>query len=100
MKKILLTIALFGVVLIGRSQTVLNELYVLPGNGHSEFFELYNSSTNPAGQNVDCFTILTWYDNGGTDKGWYVMDLPNLSVGPKGYFVGASASPFNTQSTT
>jgi len=97
MKKILLSVGLFSLVIVGRSQTVLNEIYTDPGNGKSEFFELYNSSTIPGGQNVDCFTILT-YVNQGSNEGWYVMDLPNLSVGPKSYFVGAAASPFSVQS--
>jgi len=58
---------------------------------------LYNSSTGIGGQNVDCFTIVTYYDNGGTDRGWYVMDLPDLTIGPKNFFVAAAASPFTTQ---
>lgn len=98
MKKILLTVGLFSLVLVGRSQTVLNEVYVDPGNGKSEFFELYNSAT-VGSQSTDCFTMVIRWASGGTE-GWYVLDLPNLSVGPHGYFVGASASPFNTQSTT
>ena len=99
MKKILLILGLFSLVSVGRSQTVLNELYTDPGNAtlRGEFIELYNSSTLPGGQNVDCFTIVTYYDNGGTDRGWYVMDLPNLVVGPKSFFVAAAGDPFTTQ---
>ena len=97
MKKILLTLGLFCLVLLGRAQTVLNEIYTTPGGTNSEFFELYNSSTGIGGQNVDCFTIVTYYDNGGTDRGWYVMDLPDLTIGPKNFFVAAAASPFTTQ---
>ena len=99
MKKFLLSIGLFSLVMVGKSQTVLNEIYVDPGNGHSEFFELYNSSTLPGGQSVDCFTILTFWESGSA-RGWYVLDLPAGSVPPKGFFVGAAATPFNTQSTT
>ncbi|MFZ9387120.1 MAG: T9SS type A sorting domain-containing protein [Chitinophagaceae bacterium] len=99
MKKILFSIGFFILAFAGNSQTVLNEIYVLPGNGKSEFFELYNNSTNPVPQSVDCYTILTYWESG-ANKGWYVLDLPNLSIGPKGYFVGAAADPFNTQSTT
>src|SRR5215510_13903467 len=99
MKKILLTIALFGVVLIGRSQTVMNELYSDPGNGHQEFFELYNSSTNPVAENLDCYTMVVFYKSG-TTTGFNVLDFPNVSVGPKSFMVGASASPFNVQQQT
>ncbi len=69
MKKILLSISLFAIALISNGQTVLNELYTTPGNGtlRGEFIELYNSSTLPGGQSVDCFTILTCYDNGASD---------------------------------
>jgi hypothetical protein len=100
MKKFLFTVGLFSLVLAGKSQTVLNEIYVLPGNNHQEFFELYNSSTLPAGQSTDCFTILTYWEDNANTRGWYVMDLPNMNIGPKSFFVGAAANPFNTQSTT
>ena len=98
MKKILLTIALFGEVLVGRSQTVMNELYTDPGNNRSEFFELYNSSTNLLGENLDCYTLITFYRQGNAANlvsGFYVLDFPNVTVGPKSYFVGAAASPFD-----
>ena len=98
MKKILLSIGLFGLVLVGKSQTVLNETYCQPGSGNSEFIELYNSST-AGSQNLDCFTILTYWSSG-SNKGWYVLDLPNVSVASKGWYVLASASPFNVQSQT
>jgi hypothetical protein len=95
MKKILLAIGLVSLGLVGRSQTVLNEIYTLPGNNKHEFFELYNSSIVGA-QSVDCFTIVTyWVD--GSNRGVYVMDLPNLQVGAKDFFVGAAANPFATQ---
>ncbi len=99
MKKILLSLGLFSLVMVGKSQTVLNELYTDPGGQtlRAEFIELYNSGAGA--QNVDCFTILTYYDNGGQDKGWYVMDLPNLNVAAKGYFVLAAGNPFTTQNT-
>ena len=100
MKKILLSIGLFfSLVMVGKSQTVLNELYTDPGSQslRGEFIELYNTSINPAGQNVNCFTIVTYYDNGGSDRGWYVMDLPNLTVGAKSFFVAAAGNPFTTQ---
>ena len=83
---------------IVKAQTVLNEIYTEPGAGKSEFFELYNSGAGS--QNVNCFTVLIYYKNSTTDRGWWVLDLPNLNVGSKGYFVGAAADPFNVQSQT
>jgi hypothetical protein len=86
------------VVLLGsnsRSQVVLNEIYTDPGSGKHEFFELYN--TNPTGTiSVDNFTIITFFDISGS-KGFYVMDLPNMSIASRGYFVGSAALPFNYQ---
>jgi hypothetical protein len=98
MKKILLSMGLFSLVLVGKSQTVLNEVYSEPGNGKSEFIEMYNSSTIGA-QNVDCFTVLTYWESG-ANKGWYVMDLPNVTIPSKGWYVLAAATPFNVQSQT
>lgn len=99
MKKILLSLGLFSLVLAGKSQTLLNEAYVDPGSGKSEFIELFNSSTSLTPQNLDCFTIVTYYENGAT-QGLYVLDLPNLSVASKGFFVLSAANPFNVQSQT
>lgn len=96
MKKIITSLCLLGTVLLANAQTVLNEIYTDPGNGKSEFFELYNSSTLSGAQNVDCYTIMTYRNYGGAE-GWYIMDLPNLTVNSKSFFVGAAASPFNVQ---
>ena len=101
MKKILLSLGLFSLILVGKSQTtVLNEVYTDPNlPGHQEFFELYNTSVGGA-QNVDCYTFITYYEEGsGMNKkqGFYVLDLPNLSVAGKGWFVGAATNPFSTQ---
>src|SRR5688500_9669976 len=97
MKKFLLTVALIGSVLLGKSQiVVLNEIYTDPGSGNSEFFELYNSSGGLI--NTDCYTFFTYFTEGSAE-GFYVMDLPLGSVGPTGYYVGAAADPFNVQGT-
>jgi hypothetical protein len=98
MKKILLSLMLSGAVYFSSAQVVLNEVYVFPGTGKHEFFELYNSSTF-GNQNLDCFTLVTYWQSG-ANKGWYVIDLPNLNVGSKSYFVGAAANPFNVQAQT
>lgn len=97
MKKILLFFGLFCIIQIGKSQTVLNEVYTDPGAGKSEFIELYNSSSST--QDVDCFSILTYWESG-ANKGWYVIDLPSSIIAAKGWYTIAAASPFNVQAQT
>ena len=81
------------------TQVVLNELYTDPGAGNHEFFELYNTSTSSAPFSVENLTMVTFFDISG-QKGFYVMDLPNMSVASRGFFVGAAALPFNFQGVT
>src|SRR5262245_23322136 len=103
MKKILLSLMLVLSIAFANAQALLNELYTDPNTngGHSEFFELYNiAPTGSADQNLDCYTLVTYYEegNGGNaKKGFYVLDFPNLNVAAKSWFVGAAASPFSTQ---
>ncbi|MEO7922618.1 MAG: T9SS type A sorting domain-containing protein [Chitinophagaceae bacterium] len=98
MKKILLSLGLFSLVMAGKSQTILNELYVEPSNSTNEFFELYYAGTLPIGDNVDCWTLVSYYDLGGVDKGVYVMDLPNVTTGfTNRFMVGAASNPFTAQ---
>lgn len=97
MKKFLLTAGLFSLVLAGKSQTILNEVYGNPGSGNSEFIELYNSGLSD--QNMDCFTIVTYWEEG-ANKGWYVLDLPSVVVPSKGWYVVAPVTPFNVQGTS
>jgi hypothetical protein len=80
-----------------QGQAVLNEIYAYPGAGNHEFFELYNTSTSDVPTTVDNYQLVAYFDDG-KDKGFYVMDLPNTLIYPKGYFVGSSAIPFNYQS--
>ena len=96
MKKIftLLVVAFFAIA--ANSQVVFNEVYTDPGSGNNEFFEFYNTSTNPVPENMDGYTIVAYYEESGK-SGFYILDLPNQTVGPKGYYVGASANPFNVQ---
>jgi hypothetical protein len=77
-----------------QAQAILNEVYAIPGSARQEFFEFYNSSTNPT--SMDNYTIVTYFEAGG-DKGFYVLDLPALTVAPLGFFVGSSSVPFNYQ---
>ena len=78
------------------AQVVLNEIYTDPGNNKSEFFEFYNTSTSPVPENMDNYTLVTFYEESG-NTGFYVLDMPAQTVAPKGYYVGASANPFNVQ---
>lgn len=91
--KILLGIFL-ALATTSKEQVLLNEVYSDPGAGKQEFFELYN--TNPAPESMDNYTLVTFFDISGS-TGFYVMDLPNLTVAQKGYFVGSAAIPFSYQ---
>lgn len=81
------------------AQVVLNEIYTDPGNGKQEFFEFYNTSTDPVPQKLDNYTLIAYYEANGK-TGFYVIDLPNLTVASKGYFVGSSSNPFKVQGQT
>lgn len=98
MKKILLSLTLIcGFAVAHAQRVVLNEVYGNPGGTNSEFFELYNSG-DPEG--LDCYTLLVYFENeGGTNKGWYVLDFPSTSqIGTlPGFFVAASQNAFTTQ---
>src|SRR5438045_292868 len=96
MKRILLSITIIHLVLVSRSQVVFNEVYPSPSNSNNEFFELYNTSTSSTPMSLDNYTIVTYYKIG-NKNGFYVMDLPNLSIASHGYFVGASANPYSYQ---
>jgi hypothetical protein len=99
MKKILLSILLISSVLFARTQVVFNEVYPSPSVGNNEFFELYNTSPSSSPTSLDNYTIVTYFKISG-QVGFYVMDLPNLNIASKGYFVGASAIPYSYQNVT
>jgi hypothetical protein len=96
MKKNLLFITCVLFVLVSRAQVLFNEVYTDPAASHNEFFELYNTSTSSSPISLDDYTIVVYFETP-KDRGFYVMDLPNLSIAPKGYFVGASNLPFDYQ---
>jgi hypothetical protein len=99
MKKLLL-ILLFTVSLLStKAQLALNELYVRPGNGQSEFFEIYNNAKTNININLDCISVLTYWKQG-ANRGWYVLDLPASAIPPGGYYSIASSSPFDIQGQT
>ena len=94
--KFILPALLLSLAAETKAQVLLNEVYSDPGAGKHEFFELYNTNTSTAPESMDNYTLVTFFEISGT-PGFYVMDLPNLNVASKGYFVGSSAIPFNYQ---
>ena len=95
MKKIFTLCLLICIVIVSRSQAVINEFYPQPGNGNSEFFELYNE--NNSLEYLDNYTLVLYYEEPGGKSGFYVLDFPNDSVTAHGYYSGASQSPYNIQ---
>ena len=81
------------------AQVILNEVYSEPGAGKQEFFELYNINTSNTPSSLDAYSVISYFKEG-SKEGFYVMDLPNLFVASKGYFVGASNIPFSYQGTS
>lgn len=79
------------------AQAILNEVYCFPGGSRNEFFEFYNNDVSTV--SMDNYTVVTYYESG-SEKGFFVLDLPNLSIASRGYFVGSSAIPFNYQGVT
>ncbi len=100
MKKVLTLCALAISAIFSNAQVVLNEVYTDPGAGKHEFFELYNTSTNATPENLNNFTIISYYEETGGKSGFYIMDLPNQTVSSKGFYVGAASSPLNVQAQT
>ncbi len=99
MKTFLLTTLFFFVIITGHAQAVLNEAYVEPGSGHDEFFELFNTSSSQIPENLDNYTVITYYEESGS-KGFYVYDLPAISMSARSYFVSSCKSIFNIQGQT
>ncbi|TMI64863.1 MAG: T9SS type A sorting domain-containing protein [Bacteroidetes bacterium] len=100
--KFTLPLILLFIAVKVNSQVLFNEVYTDPGGNKHEFFELYNTNTSSAPESLDNYTLVTFfeYTGGNGDIGFYVMDLPNLSVLPRGYFVGSAAIPFSCQGIT
>lgn len=94
-----LIIAVLCLTATSKAQVVLNEIYTDPGSGRHEFFELYNTSGSSTPVSMDGYTIISYFEEG-SNRGFYILDLPNLSIGPRSFFTGASSNPFNYQGTT
>ncbi len=95
MKKIFTLCVLVCITIFSRSQAVLNELYPQPGASYHEFFELYNEGSST--ENLDNYTLVSYYEESGGKSGFYVLDLPNDNVAAHGYYVGASQLTFDIQ---
>ena len=64
MKKYLLIFSMIAGVASAKAQTAFNEFYTDPGAGKQEFFELYNTATGNVAENLNCYTLVTWYKMG------------------------------------
>ena len=93
---VLLVATLFNLAML-KAQVVLNEVYPDPGSGNHEFFEIYNSSTSTNPENLDNYTVITYYEESGNKSGFYILDMPNESITARNFYVVASANPFNVQ---
>jgi Secretion system C-terminal sorting domain len=100
--KFTLSVILLVASLCSKAQVLLNEVYTDPGGNKHEFFELYNTHTSASPESLDNYTLVTFFEftGGNGDLGFYVMDLPNLSITPRGFFVGSAALPFSCQGIT
>src|SRR5688572_10521176 len=95
MKRIF-TLMLLLLTAHSKAQVLLNEVYPIPSPTNHEFFELFNNNPG-ASVAMDTFSLVTYFEEPGNKKGFYVLDMPALFVGPLDYFVGAADSPFNYQ---
>ncbi|MDB5195776.1 MAG: hypothetical protein JWP88_146, partial [Flaviaesturariibacter sp.] len=94
MKKILLSFVGVACALLSNAQLIMNEFYVRPNpnpNGHHEYFELKNTSAAP--ENADCYSLVTYFENTSGQTGFYVVDLPAITVAGHGFVVGSSVAP-------
>lgn len=99
MKRVLLSCVLALCAIASEAQVYLNEFYVRPQDPpNSEFFELYNSSSTAV--SLDCYTLVSYYKDPNDHKGFYVLDLPNIILPGKGFFVASSRNPYNYQVAT
>lgn len=79
-----------------KAQVVLNEVYTDPGSAKHEFFELYNTSTSMVPENLNNYTLIAYYEESGV-SGFYVLDMPDMSITARNFFVAASSLSFNVQ---
>ena len=97
MKKIFILCVLVISTFCSKSQVLLNEFYPEPGSTFQEYFELYNTSTSSTPENLDNYTMIIYYEEPGNKSGFYVFDLPSVTVAAKDYFVVSSQNIFGIQ---
>src|SRR6185503_11503314 len=97
MKKFFTLCVLFAASVFAKSQVLLNEFYPEPGSTFQEYFELYNTSTSAIPENLDNYTMVVYYEEPGNKSGFYVFDMPSVTVTAKDYFVVASQNIFSIQ---
>jgi hypothetical protein len=98
MKKVLLSLALLGSVLMGRAQVILNEFFTdasintKQNPNQFQFFELFN--TGNADVDLSCYSIVSvGYSNLGVINAIHIIDLPDgMSIPAKGYFTAAASA--------
>jgi hypothetical protein len=100
MKKFLLSFLLVASAFFSFSQNVkFNEFYVRPSctsptKCNSEYFELFNTG---ATENLDCYVMVTYFNDGRGNQGFYLLDFPNVDLAAGGFFLGAPKASFNFQ---
>ena len=97
MKKLFTLCVLFFASVFAKSQVLLNEFYPEPGSTFQEYFELYNTSTSPIPENLDNYTMVVYYEEPGNKSGFFVFDMPSVTVATKDYFVVSSQDIFSIQ---
>src|SRR5688572_4943748 len=99
MKNLITIIGFFGSTLFAKSQAVLNEFYFNPAAGEEEFVEIYNSSDITI--NLNCYTLIAYFDRDNvadnTDRGFYVLNFPDVSVMPQLFVAFGSDRPVDHQ---
>jgi len=101
MKKFLFSLSFFiAISMVSYGQLSLNEFYTTPQCAtapapNTDWFELYNGTGNPV--NLDCYQLVViYYTGNGANKvaNAYVLDMPQRTIQPGGFFVFAGYNPF------
>jgi hypothetical protein len=92
MKKILLSFVGVACAFLADAQLIMNEFYVRPNpqQNHQEYFELKNTTAVP--ENADCYSLVTYFENSG-QYGFYVVNMPSITVNAHGFLVGSTSAP-------
>lgn len=88
MKNITYTILFCSFSFALKAQLVLNKAFTPPNGNY--YFEIANNSTTPA--SVGCYSLISYYQNA-SDRGFYVITLPNQTLAADGVLTIGSAMP-------